>query len=165
MNRDKYRIRYYNKNPYGPIYLEKKSKRGDICIKTSVKLSKEEAQKIACNDIEWLKNSRNELMMEMYHKMTKEGLRGKIIVDYTRDPYTYPYGNVRVTLDHHIRTGLSCVDFLNPNCVTIPIVERDAIILEVKWDEYIPEVIRDLVQLGNRHSTAFSKYAACRVDY
>jgi hypothetical protein len=85
--------------------LEKKSKRGDIRIKTSVKLSKEEAQKLVCNDVEWLKNSRNELMMEMYHKMTKGGLRGKIIVDYTRDPYTYSYGNVRVTLDHHIRTG------------------------------------------------------------
>ena len=46
MNRDKYRIRYYNKDPDSLINLEKKSKRGDICIKSSELLSKDEVQRI-----------------------------------------------------------------------------------------------------------------------
>ena len=162
MNRDKYRIRYYNKDPDSLIHLEKKSKRGDICIKSSELLSKDEAQRIVNGDILWMSSNSSELIQELYHKMTETGLRPKTIVDYTRVPFVYPYGNVRVTLDHNIRTGLSCVDFLNPDCITIPIPESDAIILEVKWDEYLPDVIKDLIQLRNRHSTAFSKYAACR---
>lgn len=94
--------------------------------------------------------------------MTTEGLRPKTIVDYMREPFTYGPGNVRVTLDYDIRTGLSCVDFLNPDCPTIPAGD-DKIILEVKWDEFLPDIIRDAVQLDNRRVGAFSKYAACRI--
>ena len=84
------------------------------------------------------------------------------IVDYTREPFVYRPGNVRITIDYDIRTGLRCTDFLDWNCVTVP--ARDApIILEVKWDEYLPDIIRHTVQLDSRMSSAFSKYAACRV--
>ena len=71
-------------------------------------------------------------------------------------------GGVRVTLDYDIRTGLGRTDFLNPDCVTIPAGESIAI-LEVKWDAYLPGIIRDAVQLEGRHACAFSKYAACRI--
>jgi hypothetical protein len=65
-------------------------------------------------------------------------------------------------LDYNIRTGLGCTDFLNPNCVTIA-AGNAPIILEVKWDEFLPSIIRDAVQIGNRRAAAFSKYAACRI--
>ena len=94
--------------------------------------------------------------------MLAQGLRPKTIVDYTREPFVYAPGNVRVTLDYNIRTGLNCTDFLNPDCITIP-AGNAPIILEVKWDEYLPAVIRDIVQLNGRHTAAFSKYAACRI--
>ena len=74
----------------------------------------------------------------------------------------YAPGNVRVTLDYNIRTGLSCTDFLNVSCPTIPVPENPAI-LEVKWDAYLPDVVRDIVQLPGRRAGAFSKYAACRM--
>ena len=84
------------------------------------------------------------------------------IVDYTREPFVFAPGNVRVTLDYNIRTGLKCTDFLNPDCVTVPAGDAP-IILEVKWDEFLPNIIRDAVQLDGRRSAAFSKYAACRI--
>lgn len=74
----------------------------------------------------------------------------------------YGPGNVRVTVDYNIRTGLRCTDFLNPECVTIPASGND-IILEVKWDDYLPTVIRHAVQLKGRRQSAFSKYAQCRI--
>lgn len=86
----------------------------------------------------------------------------KTIVDYIREPFVYAPGNVRVTLDYNIRTGLSCVDFLNPDCVTIPAGDP-VIILEVKWDAFLPDIIRDALQLTNCRIEAFSKYAACRI--
>ena len=67
-----------------------------------------------------------------------------------------------MTLDYNIRTGMSCTELLNPDCVTVPI-QGDPCILEVKWDNFLPDVIRDALQLDGRHSAAFSKYAACRM--
>ena len=58
------------------------------------------------------------LVTELYGKMCAERLRPKTIVDYTREPFVYAPGNVRVTLDYNIRTGLSCTDFLNVSCPT-----------------------------------------------
>ena len=91
-----------------------------------------------------------------------QGLRPKTIVDYTREPFIYGPGNVRVTLDYNLRTGLGCTDFLNPRCVTIPAGEP-VVIMEVKWDAFLPSIIRDAVQLKYRRTSAFSKYAACRI--
>ena len=83
-------------------------------------------------------------------------------MDYTREPFVYAPGNVRVTLDYDIRTGLGCVDFLDQACVTVPAGEAVSI-LEVKWDAFLPGIIRDAVGLPNRRAGAFSKYAACRI--
>lgn len=102
------------------------------------------------------------LVQELYSKMTFKQLRPKTIVDYTREPFVYAPGNVRITLDYNIRTGLSCTDFLNPDCVTIPAGEP-TIILEVKWDTFLPSIIRDIIQMENRNPSAFSKYALCRI--
>ena len=67
-----------------------------------------------------------------------------------------------MTLDHHLRTGLQCVDFLNPDCVTVPAGDASAV-LEVKWDAFLPDLIQDAVQLAGRRTAPFSKYAACRL--
>ena len=159
--REKFRIRYYN-NDTSVIHLEKKSKIGGLGNKQSVDLTAEEAQWIVDGKLDWMLHSNRPLVQELYVKMTTEGLRPKTIVDYVREPFTYGPGNVRVTLDYDIRTGLNCVDFLNPDCSTVPAGD-DKIILEVKWDEFLPEIIRDAVQLDNRRVGAFSKYAACRI--
>ncbi len=159
-NRDKYRIRYYNSDT-SFIQLEKKSKRGNLCVKTSAVISADEAQRIVQGDCDFMRQHESPLVRELFHAMREEGMAPKTIVDYTRDPFICDAGNTRVTLDHHIRTGLRSVDLLDPDCVTIPAAE-DVIILEVKWDRFLPDIVRDAVQVPNRHSTAFSKYAICR---
>lgn len=159
--RDKFRMRYYNGNA-DLIHLEKKSKINGLCRKLSVEISDAQAQSIINGYLDWMPSSGCPLVVELYSKMKSQGLRPKTIVDYTRDPFIYAPGNVRVTLDYNIRTGLGSTDFLNPCCITIP--AGDSVqILEVKWDEYLPSVIRDAVQLQGRFSSAFSKYRLCRI--
>ena len=158
--REKFRIRYYDGDT-GYISLEKKSKQNGLCNKVGARLTKEEAQAIVDGDYSWMMNSAP-LVRELYSKMMSQGLRPMTIVDYTREPFIYGHGNVRVTIDYNIRTGLRCTDFLDWNCVTIPAGDAP-IILEVKWDEYLPEIIRQAVMLSDRRAAAFSKYAACRV--
>lgn len=159
--REKFRIRYYN-GDLSLIHLEKKSKLGGLGSKQTAPLTSEEAQAIVDGRIDWMLDSGRPLVQELYSKMRVRGLRPRTIVDYTREPFIYPPGNVRVTLDYDIRTGLGCTDFLDPDCVTVPAGDAP-IILEVKWDNYLPEIIRAAVQLEGRRSSAFSKYAQCRV--
>lgn len=159
--REKFRIRYYNGDA-SLIRLEKKSKINGLGTKFSAPLTAQEAQRIVDGDMDWMPASPHPLVQELYCRMHDQGLRPKTIVDYTREPFIYRPGNVRVTFDYDIRTGLTCTDFLDPDCPTIPAGDAP-ILLEVKWDEYLPSVIRDCVQTPGRHVTAFSKYAQCRI--
>ena len=159
--REKFRLRYYNGDA-SLIHLEKKSKWNGLGTKESVDLTKAEAQAIVDGSLDWMPASGRSLVQELYSKMKARGLRPKTIVDYTREPFVYAPGNVRVTLDYDIRTGLGCTDFLNADCVTVPAGDAP-IILEVKWDEFLPDIIRDAVQLSGRRVSAFSKYAQCRI--
>ena len=159
--REKFRIRYYNGDP-SLIHLEKKSRLNGLGTKYSAELSREEAQSIVDGDTDWMLRSDRPLVRELGCRINFQGLRPKTIVDYTREPFVYGPGNVRVTFDYDIRTGLGCTDFLNPDCPTVPAGDAP-IILEVKWDAYLPDIIRDAVQTPGRHVTAFSKYAQCRI--
>ena len=159
--REKFRIRCYDLDP-SFIRLEKKVKRSGLGFKVSDRLTAQEAQRIVNGDTDWMPSSGRALIIELYAKMKSQGLRPKTIVDYTRTPFVYGPGNVRVTIDENIRTGLSCTDFLNPDCVTVP-AATGLILLEVKWDDYLPSVIRQAVQVRNRPAGAFSKYHACRI--
>ena len=159
--REKFRIRFYNGDT-SVIHLEKKSKRAGLGTKYSAELTRDEAQKIVDGDLDWMMSSGRDLVQELYCKMRYQGLRPKTIVDYTREPFIYRPGNVRVTFDYDIRTGLQCTDFLNPDCVTVPAGDAP-ILLEVKWDAFLPNIIRDAVQTPGRRVEAFSKYAQCRI--
>lgn len=158
--REKFRVRCYN-GDLSLILLEKKSKVNGLCSKVQTKLSHREVQAIAAGDARALGNSRQPLVWELAFKMDTQGLRPRTIVEYTREPFVCDAGNVRVTLDHHLRTGMNCIDFLDPACVTVPAGDAP-VILEVKWDSFLPSLIRDLVQVPGTHTSAFSKYAVCR---
>lgn len=159
--REKFRIRSYNgDNSF--IKLEKKSKINGLCLKETEILSAEETAMIIAGETDWMPLSEKTLVRELYTKMKNEGLLPKTIVDYKREAFVFPAGNVRVTLDYDIRTGITSTDFLNFESTAVP-AGNAPIILEVKWDEFLPDVIRDIIQLENRRSSAFSKYAACRI--
>lgn len=157
--REKFRIRYYNYDP-SFIVLEKKSKINSLCLKESKVIDEKTARVLSSG--ESYSETEEDLLGELSRKMKRDGLRGRVIVDYTREAFVFPAGNVRVTVDSKIRTGMFPKDFLNPECVTLP-TEGDPIILEVKWDEYLPDIVRDAVQLTACRTGSFSKYAACRI--
>ena len=159
--RCKFRIRYYNGDS-SVIHLEKKCKVAGLGAKISAPLTAEEASRIVQGDIAWMPGSGEALIRELYSRMVSERLLPRTIVDYTREPFIYRPGNVRVTLDYNIRTGLRSTDLLNTECITVP-AAFGVCILEVKWDAFLPEIIRDAVRLKGTRTGAFSKYEACRL--
>lgn len=160
--RKKYRIRYYN-DDFSYIVLECKIKRDGVGVKPQEVLSLEETRRILSGDIAWMAESGRPLLTVLYVDMKLRCLRPKVVVEYKRVPYVYAPGNVRVTIDWNIRTAKPD-QFLKPQGLTLPI-EEDVMLLEVKWDEYLPSIIRQAVALKSRQDSAFSKYAACRVYF
>lgn len=159
-NREKFRIRYYGTDT-SYMRLEKKSKINGLCNKVSCKITAGECQKIIDGDIEVMKDSEEALMRELYAKMKYQLLRPKCIVAYHRECYVYAPGNVRVTIDMNICGSNNVNEFLNPELQFLQVHHNS--VLEVKWDEFLPEIIRDCVQVKSRRSAAFSKYAAVRM--
>ena len=158
-NREKFRIRFYN-NDYSFIKLEKKTKVNGMTYKISTPISKEECERIINNELNWMIHSDRELIKELYVKMKTQLLKPKTIVEYIREPFVYEKGNVRITLDRNIRTSINSIDLFSAN--TIPVGSNE-IILEVKYDDFLPGFIKNIVNLKNKNTIAFSKYAQCRI--
>lgn len=159
--REKFRLRFYNYDT-SFILLEKKEKINGLCRKESCPVTSQEVQRILDMDLAWMKESKNNLCVELYSKIRSQGLKPKTIVDYIREPFVFAPGNVRVTIDHDIRTGIFKTDFLSLDNITLPAGDSP-IILEVKWDEYLPDIIKKAVNIPGRMTCAFSKYEQCRV--
>ena len=159
--REKFRLRCYDLD-FSLIRLEKKSKWNGLGNKQQASLTAAQAQRIVDGELDWMAGSGDPLIQELYCKMRTLLLRPRTIVDYDREAFVFPAGNVRVTLDSNIRTGLAAAGFLDPGCVTVPAGDAGTI-LEVKWDGFLPDIIRDAVQLESRRAGAFSKYTQCRI--
>ena len=159
--REKFRLRYYN-NDDSFIRLEKKSKINGLCNKQSTEVTREMCESIIKGKTAFLVDSSDPLLTELYCKMKYQQLRPKTIVEYTREAYIFPAGNVRITFDSNIRSGITSTDFFGKELVTLGAPDS-GIILEVKYDAFMPQFISDVLQMNNRRTTGFSKYAACRV--
>ena len=160
--REKFRIRYYN-DDFSFITLEKKMKIDSLCLKYDAPLTEEECRRILQGDLGWMKEAPQELVRELYAKMTYQRLQPRVLVSYLREPYIYPAGNVRVTFDSQIRTTLFHREFLEKQVSDISATDTPLDrILEVKYDAFLPEIIQDLIQVAGIRQQAFSKYGACR---
>ena len=158
--REKFRLRYYGADT-SFIRLEKKFKVNGLCGKHSARVTEEQVRRILSGDIEFLLDSEHPLHTELYSKMRGQLLVPKTIVTYDREAFLYEPGNVRLTIDRDLRSGLTCKDFLNPQLYHAPVSDGLAV-LEVKYDEFLPELVSMAVQIPNRRASAYSKYAICR---
>lgn len=156
--RSKFRIRIYN-NSDSIITLEKKVKCGELTQKLQARLTREEYEKIVSGEIEWMLGDGRGVVAELYAQMKGYSLRPKTLVEYTRTPFIYSAGNVRVTLDRDIRTGIFSNNLFDPTPL-VPTGELD--VLEVKYDAYLPDIIRYLVSPISRDRQSVSKYEICR---
>jgi len=156
--RAKFRIRIYNGSD-DVITLEKKIKSRDLTQKLQARLTREECDRIIGGDIHWMAWDDRSLVGELYAHMTGKGLCPKTLVEYTRYPFIYEPGNVRVTLDCGIRSGVYSTDLFSPDPL-IPTGELN--VLEVKFDRFLPDIIRYLISPVSKVRESFSKYEVCR---
>lgn len=160
--REKFRIRYYD-DDFSFITLEKKIKYNHLCMKIGAALTEDECRAILEGRTGWMMGHPSELVRELYCKMNSQQLRPKVLVSYIREPYVYAAGNVRVTFDSCIRTSLFHRGFLESQVHDVSVADKEEnMVLEVKYDDFLPDVISCLLQTGGIRQQAFSKYGVCR---
>ena len=159
--REKFRIRIYD-HSIERISLELKRKVRGKTQKLSCLLTEEQCRELMKGEIPVLREESPALLRKLCLLMQTRHMRPKVIVEYERVPYVYPHGNVRVTMDENISASNRTELFLEEQIPLRPILEAGQHILEVKYDEYLPDYVYRTVQLGNLRQTAFSKYYLCR---
>lgn len=160
-DRDKYRIRIYRHSD-AEIFLERKRKLGDLIQKSSVQITRRLCDQIISGDPRGLYRSDNALLKDLFVQMRTKLLRPVVIVDYEREAYLYPVEDVRITFDLRLRSGLNSTALFDPSIPTVCPHDHDWEILEVKFNNYLPLHIRDLISGTRAEKSAISKYVLCR---
>lgn len=159
--REKFRIRIYNHSA-DRITLECKRKERGKTLKTSCPLTVEQTRELMAGrplpDI----GTQPPVLRKLTLQMLTRQLRPVVIVEYERIPYVYSGGNVRITLDTNISSSSAVGCFLDEWIPKRPVMAAGQQLLEVKYDEYLPDFIYRSLQLHSLRQTAFSKYYLCR---
>ncbi|MCI6635588.1 MAG: polyphosphate polymerase domain-containing protein [Eubacteriales bacterium] len=155
--RSKFRIRIYNGSDRY-IVLEKKHKCGALTKKEQSVLTRAECDRLLSGDICFLQEG-DAVRQSLYHAMEKNGMRGKTLVEYDRSAFVYEPGNVRITIDKNIRSGLYDTALFGKPILVPANTEH---VLEVKFDAYLPELVRLTLSPLDVCRFSLSKYAVCR---
>ncbi len=159
--REKYRLRIYNLSDRR-ILLERKSKVINLTAKDSALLTREQCDRLLGGDFEVVRQESNPLLMAFYAKLRAYSYRPKVLVDYFREAYVLPTGNVRITFDRDLRSGHLDTNLFSGRPSTVAVLEPGTLVLEVKYDEFFPPHIRQLLQGLLCQRMAVSKYVLCR---
>ncbi|SEN83548.1 VTC domain-containing protein [Paenisporosarcina quisquiliarum] len=162
LTRDKYRVRIYGKSDE-IINLERKSKRNNLTFKSKCNLTRSEFEKIRSGDISWMEKDNRSLICDLFAEMKMNLVKPMSVVDYEREAYVYLYGNVRVTFDSKVQTSLRNTDMFNKHLPMVDVLDPTEVILEVKFDEYLPDIVKMLLQGINTKHEAYSKYQLSRM--
>ncbi len=153
--RNKWRLRLYNYD-YSVIKLECKHKKGRGIYKESEILPQ---STINPKDVSNIK--KGSLLEKFRIIQESEWLAPVCLIDYEREAFVFDYGTVRITIDKSIRV-VNSVDVTSQESVSFPVTEGFCI-LEVKWTEYMPMIIKELLDSIAGYEIAVSKYALCRI--
>ncbi len=159
--RSKYRVRIYNSNP-NYILLEKKAKHRGMTLKTAVRINESYCQHLMYSQKITIEENMSDTLKSLLYEMMTKHLKPKVIVEYTRTPFVDKLGNVRVTFDEAISSSGNISNFLEQNISVRPIMEKGQCVMEVKWDEFLPDYIKNTLQLDSLRWSSFSKYYLCR---
>lgn len=158
--REKYRIRIYN-NSLDVIKLEVKSKCYNRVAKKSRIITPSQMRLLLSGEQIPDTGSLEDPATLFNIAIEERKLCPKVIVAYERKAYVYDAGNVRITFDRNIRSSADVEAFGTPDIRYDMPEEYDAV-LEIKYDEFLPGFVAELLELGNMQQTSFSKYRICR---
>ena len=160
LQRKKYRIRIYNCSD-ASIKLERKKKFGSYIYKEAATLTKDEVYKILDGDYGFLLQSTKPLCREFYVECMSNMMRPRTVVDYEREPWILDAGTVRITFDSDVRAAVGSFDIFDDTLPALPVLEPGKCVMEVKYTEFLPRFVREVLPDRASEFTAISKYVLC----
>ena len=160
LERKKYRIRIYNYSDRS-IKLERKKKYGAYIYKQSAKITRSEFEAILAGDYNFLLKSSQPLLQEFYVECRCHNLRPRTIVDYEREPWILDAGTVRITFDQNVRAAVGSFDIFDPSLPCLSVIDPGRLVMEVKFTEFLPKFVQDILPPQRAEMTAVSKYVLC----
>lgn len=159
--RSKWRIRMYGTTS-SILKLERKSRKNDLVRKEFTDISKAEVEAIFCNRLMNINSCEIKLKSAFYLDMNTKGLIPRVIVEYDRTPFIYDFQGIRITLDTNVSASSYCSSFFDCNMSKRPVMSGGMGILEVKYNDYLPQNIRDILFMHELYRSSFSKYTMSR---
>jgi hypothetical protein len=159
--REKWRVRIYNCSDRR-ISLECKRKEYGMIQKKSCRITREQYEKMCRMEPISITSDNPPLLNRMLLQQQTVLMQPKVIVQYLRRPYICDEGNVRVTFDMNISSSSSFDRFFMEDIQERPVLPKGRHLLEVKFDEYLPDYIYHAIQMTNMRLETFSKYYLCR---
>lgn len=167
-HRRKYRIRAYDFKP-DVIKFEIKDKFDKYISKISSQITHEQCMSLVNGDFGFISGIIQSKADDRAVQALKVGyidnackiLRPQAVVDYTREVFICEEGNVRLTFDMNLRAGQASGDMFDPDLPTVPAYDNDSLIMEVKYDDFLPNYVKQILRSVSRWQTAQSKYTTC----
>ena len=160
--REKFRIRTYNCSD-SRITLEKKIKKNGMTGKKSCIIDRETCMRMLTRRSIRDRLGQDPLLDEWILQNETVGLHPVMLGEYLRKPYVYRLGNVRITFDRYISTSFLIKDMFERQISKIAVLPTGYHVLEVKYDDFLPDVIYQLIDSGHMRQTTFSKfYLGCK---
>lgn len=159
--RKKYRIRIYNKSDK-VIKLERKSKYHDYIAKESASMTREEFDRIVNGDYDFMKDSDSPLARDFYFDCKHGFMKPGVVVDYVREAYIYPISDVRITFDKRLKASIQSLDIFDADLPMVESIEGPKTIVEVKYNQFLPDFVYGLIQMSAHNRSSISKYVICR---
>lgn len=159
--RKKYRLRCYNRED-GMISLECKRKYGEYISKDSMRLSRGEYDAMLAGDYGFFLSRPETLGREVYALHQTRLLKPAVAVEYLREAYVAEQGNVRITFDKDISASVNEHDMFSERYEVVRALEPGLMVLEVKFDDFLPDAVYQILKTAMTNKCAVSKYVMCR---
>ena len=160
--RKKIRLRTYGDNANKLVKFEIKRKHGQIIKKDSVVISKEQAEQVCLGNFAVLLNKNNPVLNEIYTTFVNKLYKPKVIVEYSRIAFVLPVSNIRVTFDQNLRSNINHLDLFSTVIDMMPVILEGKQILEIKYDEFFPGYLKNIISSIHSERMAISKYTLAR---
>jgi len=155
----KFRLRTYDgKNDF--IRLERKIKEGILTQKQASSVTVEQLPLLGLPN--WDMACFDGAAYDLIAQMQAHALRPAVTVRYRRDAFLYQGTDIRLTFDTDLEALPPTVENLfRTDIPGIPVLDKNTVIMEIKYGKYVPDFIRRLTADATRQLSV-SKYALCR---
>ena len=159
--RRKIRLRCYDPTA-GYAMLEMKQKQGANQLKRSLRVEREDAIEIARGNYLPLLRYDEPFAAECYALMSCRCYRPKTIVEYNRKAFIAKENKIRITFDNNIVSTESRLELFDPKLNMNPVLDKYNVVLEVKYNGFLLDYIKRLINPVNRSELSVSKYVLAR---